>query len=207
MKKFTKLFLSCAAVAAITGAVASSAMAANELTATYDAEAGTITIGDYTDVANDDTLLVLKPGADDTAVKDSDIVQIDQQADAFKTVVVGTLEDGTYTVKIGGDGNIYTGTFTVGSQSTTHDVLMGDVDLNNRITSNDALQVLKYSADSDSCISTDDQKIAADVDANSRITSNDALQVLKYSADSETNSKTGQTAVVDDATGTVKEYK
>ncbi len=206
MKKFTKLFLSCAAVAALTGAVASSAMAANELTATYDAEAGTITIGDYTAVANDDTLLVLKPGADDTAVKDSDIVQIDQQADAFKTVVVGTLTDGTYTVKIGGDGNIYTGTFTVGSQSTTHEVLMGDVNENKTVNSTDAAQILKYEAGLDNAVSTDDRKIAADVNANGTINSTDAAQIMKYEAGLEIKSNVGKTAVVDE-NGTVVEYK
>ena len=206
MKKFTKLFLSCAAVAALTGAVASSAMAANELTATYDAEAGTITIGDYTDVANDDTLLVLKPGADDTAVKDSDIVQIDQQADAFKTVVVGTLEDGTYTVKIGGDGNIYTGTFTVGSQSTTHDVLMGDVNEDKEINSTDALQVMRYEAGLSNVVNTADREIASDVNADKEINSTDALQVMRYEAGLSTNSNVGKTASVDE-NGTVVEYK
>lgn len=35
MKKFSKLFLSCAAVAAVTAAVATSAMAAGEVSATY----------------------------------------------------------------------------------------------------------------------------------------------------------------------------
>lgn len=35
MKKFSKLFLSCAAVAAVTAAVATSAMAAGEISAKY----------------------------------------------------------------------------------------------------------------------------------------------------------------------------
>ena len=35
MKKFSKLFLSCAAVAAVTAAVATSAMAAGEISAAY----------------------------------------------------------------------------------------------------------------------------------------------------------------------------
>ena len=37
MKKFSKLFLSCAAVAAVTAAVATSAMAAGGISATYTA--------------------------------------------------------------------------------------------------------------------------------------------------------------------------
>ena len=43
MKKFSKLFLSCAAVAAVTAAVATSAMAAGEISATYTAAGENVT--------------------------------------------------------------------------------------------------------------------------------------------------------------------
>ena len=42
MKKFSKLFLSCAAVAAVTAAVATSAMAAGEISAEYSAETASL---------------------------------------------------------------------------------------------------------------------------------------------------------------------
>ena len=66
MKKFSKLFLSCAAVAAVTAAVATSAMAAG-ISATYapaDAthETATLTIDASGYTAAQKTLLVLKPG-------------------------------------------------------------------------------------------------------------------------------------------------
>ena len=44
MKKFSKLFLSCAAVAAVTAAVATSAMAAGEISAEYSAETASLKI-------------------------------------------------------------------------------------------------------------------------------------------------------------------
>ena len=76
MKKFSKLFLSCAAVAAVTAAVATSAMAAG-ISATYapaDAthETATLTIDASGYTAAQKTLLVLKPGKTLETVKVSE---------------------------------------------------------------------------------------------------------------------------------------
>ena len=58
MKKFSKLFLSCAAVAAVTAAVATSAMAAGEISDEYSAETSMLKITTkYT--ADQKTLLIV----------------------------------------------------------------------------------------------------------------------------------------------------
>ncbi len=93
MKKFSKLFLSCAAVAAVTAAVATSAMAAG-ISATYapaDAthETATLTIDASGYTAAQKTLLVLKPGKtlETVKVSEGDVLQIDQQ-DGNDTITV-----------------------------------------------------------------------------------------------------------------------
>ena len=106
MKKFSKLFLSCAAVAAVTAAVATSAMAAG-ISATYapaDAthETATLTIDASGYTAAQKTLLVLKPGKtlETVKVSEGDVLQIDQQ-DGNDTITVALpkdLADGKYTV-------------------------------------------------------------------------------------------------------------
>jgi hypothetical protein len=65
---------------------------------------------------NSQTLLVLDK-VDLQTVASEDIKQIDQDdsGESFSTVTVGALKDGTYEVRIGGDGTIQTATFTVGS--------------------------------------------------------------------------------------------
>ena len=106
MKKFSKLFLSCAAVAAVTAAVATSVMAAG-ISATYapaDAthETATLTIDASGYTAAQKTLLVLKPGKtlETVKVSEGDVLQIDQQ-DGNDTITVALpkdLADGKYTV-------------------------------------------------------------------------------------------------------------
>lgn len=98
MKKFSKLFLSCAAVAAVTAAVATSAMAAG-ISATYapaDAthETATLTIDASGYTAAQKTLLVLKPGKtlETVKVSEGDVLQIDQQ-DGNDTITVALPKD------------------------------------------------------------------------------------------------------------------
>ena len=106
MKKFSKLFLSCAAVAAVTAAVATSAMAAG-ISATYapaDAthETATLTIDASGYTAAQKTLLVLKPGVtlDKIDVDKGDVLQIDQKDgnDSIAVALPKNLADGKYTV-------------------------------------------------------------------------------------------------------------
>lgn len=118
MKKFTKLFLSCAAIAALTATVAVSAMAdevtvnmkgEKPTTATYDTETGKITFNAPEDIAADKaaTFVVFPSDANATELAATDIVAIDQTASGVrfdKSGVKGKPEaadEKTYTVKLG----------------------------------------------------------------------------------------------------------
>ena len=165
MKKFTKLFLSCAAVAAVTAAVATSAMAAGNISATYardkdpntgvDLATGTVSIKlpeDYT--AETKTLLILKPGADKTKIEPAKILQIDQGDKIVKATVPALTEDGyfdseqkepmkgTYTVLMGGTGvdKVYETTFNIGGSNQ----LLGDVNNDKAIDTEDASSILQH---------------------------------------------------------------
>lgn len=182
MKKFTKLFLSCAAVAAVTAAVATSAMAADKtLTASYSvaegASVGTVTI---TCASEDEakTLLILKPGADKTAIKADDILQIDQ-AGTIATATVPVLDEeadkGTYTVLMGGtSGDIYEGTFRIGSAG----VLIGDVNGDEDITLADATKIVGFKMKGQEL--SEEAKLAADTNQDEDITLGDATCIVNY---------------------------
>ena len=143
MKKFSKLFLSCAAVAAVTAAVATSAMAAG-ISATYTpAETGATTASlkittKYT--ADQKTLLIVPSSVSLDKVTADDVVQIDQNAEIVDVVLPADLKDGTYTVYMGGDGQVYSDTFRVGAGK----VLIGDADQDGFVDGGDATAILKY---------------------------------------------------------------
>lgn len=203
MKKFSKLFLSCAAVAAVTAAVATSAMAADSLGAierTSGASADSISITlpeTYANESGQKTLLILAPNYlnDDGTINTAKVLQIDQDAftdqDADKAGVQVVVpikklveptadadnDKGTYTVRMGGtSGKIYNGTFTVGQS----DIKLGDVDGNGKIDSRDSLMVLEF--DGGNRQLTDEQKQAADVTHNNVIDSRDALKIIEFDA-------------------------
>lgn len=185
MKKFSKLFLSCAAVAAVTAAVATSAMAAG-ISATYapaDAthETATLTIDASGYTAAQKTLLVLKPGKTLATVKvsEGDVLQIDQQ-DGNDTITVALpkdLADGKYTVCMGGDGQVYSTNFKVGNASS---VLVGDVNQDTKINLSDATGVVQH-AMKVKAITDADALIAADANDDSKINLSDATCIVKYS--------------------------
>lgn len=185
MKKFSKLFLSCAAVAAVTAAVATSAMAAG-ISATYapaDAthETATLTIDASGYTAAQKTLLVLKPGKtlETVKVSEGDVLQIDQQ-DGNDTITVALpkdLADGKYTVYMGGDGQVYSTNFKVGNASS---VLVGDVNQDTEINLSDATGVVQH-AMKVKAITDADALIAADANDDSKINLSDATCIVKYS--------------------------
>lgn len=185
MKKFSKLFLSCAAVAAVTAAVATSAMAAG-ISATYapaDAthETATLTIDASGYTAAQKTLLVLKPGKtlETVKVSEGDVLQIDQQ-DGNDTITVALpkdLADGKYTVYMGGDGQVYSTNFKVGNASS---VLVGDVNQDTKINLSDVTGVVQH-AMKVKAITDADALIAADANDDSKINLSDATCIVKYS--------------------------
>ena len=150
MKKFSKLFLSCAAVAAVTAAVATSAMAAGEVSATYTPAADGATTAslkittNYT--ADQKTLLIVPSSITLDKVSADDVVQIDQNADIVDVVLPANLKDGTYTVYMGGDGQVYSTNFKVGT-GTDEEYIVGDSNSDGKIRTGDANAILWYTVD------------------------------------------------------------
>lgn len=185
MKKSMKKFIvACAAVSAITAAAGMSAMAAE-----YNAENNSVAITVPAEAAVDTqkTILVI-PQDKETSVTDADIYYINQDADLGTTALLkgDSLADGTYVVKIGyykADGTfaIANDSFTVGNDTPVKTILIGDVDLNKRITTNDASKILAHTSKVETL--TGDPEIAArKCDGNERITANDASEILKYTS-------------------------
>ena len=184
MKKFSKLFLSCAAVAAVTAAVATSAMAAaNDISAKYTAEAGAKTASlkitaNYT--ADQKTLLIVPSSVtlETVKVSEGDVLQIDQQ-DGNDTITVALpkdLADGKYTVYMGGDGQVYSTNFKVGNASS---VLVGDVNQDASITLGDATAIVRHKTGA-ATITDADALIAADTNYDDSITLGDATCIVMY---------------------------
>lgn len=180
MKKFSKLFLSCAAVAAVTAAVATSAMAAGEVSATYTPAADGATTAslkittNYT--ADQKTLLIVPSSVTLDKVSADDVVQIDQNADIVDVVLPANLKDGKYTVYMGGDGQVYSTNFNVGNVSS---VLIGDVNQDDEVTLADATEIiLDYVGTKE--ITNADAKVAADCNDDEDITLGDATCIINY---------------------------
>ena len=180
MKKFSKLFLSCAAVAAVTAAVATSAMAAGEVSATYTPAADGATTAslkittNYT--ADQKTLLIVPSSVSLDKVSADDVVQIDQNADIVDVVLPANLKDGTYTVYMGGDGQVYSTNFKVGNASS---VLVGDVNQDASITLGDATAIVRHKTGA-ATITDADALIAADTNYDDSITLGDATCIVMY---------------------------
>lgn len=194
MKKFTKLFLSCAAIAALTATVAVSAMAEEvtinmngetPTTATYDTETGTLKFTKPSDMdAAKAATFVAFPGAELT---DEKIVGIDQSASGVKFDNAGlkgkpqapaedAAEKTTYTVKLGyfnedGQFKILEGTlFSAG-------VMVGDASQDGDIMINDAVLIVDHLNGSEL---TGDALKAADASGDGDIMINDAVLVVDY---------------------------
>lgn len=180
MKKFSKLFLSCAAVAAVTAAVATSAMAAGEISATYTAAGEnataklTIDASGYT--ADQKTLLIVPSSVSLDKVTDGDVVQIDQNAEIVDVVLPADLKDGKYTVYMGGDGQVYSTNFNVGNVSS---VLIGDVNQDASITLGDATAIVRHKTGA-APITDADALIAAETNYDDSITLGDATCIVMY---------------------------
>lgn len=180
MKKFSKLFLSCAAVAAVTAAVATSAMAAGEISATYTAAGEnettaklTIDASGYT--ADQKTLLIVPSSVSLDKVTADDVVQINQNAEIVDVVLPADLKDGKYTVYMGGDGQVYSTNFKVGNASS---VLVGDATQDDSIDLDDATAVVKHYMEMNTL--TGDALIAADANGDESVDLDDATCIVKY---------------------------
>lgn len=181
MKKFTKLFLTCAAVTAVTAAVATTAMAADvtggQLTGTY--ADGQLTLTGLTDKA--ETVLVLKAGTDTKAVKDADILYVNQ--DEFSTIkLMGapSEEDAAGAIVLVGytDDN---GQFAIlqGKIGGGASALIGDVNLDEDISLADATAIVLHYTET-KLITDEGAKLAADTNADEDITLADATCIVNY---------------------------
>lgn len=185
--KLKKLLIASAVVAAVAGAMSTAAFAEGDFVATY--ENGTVTLGAYTEIATDNTMVIVDTGADGeklTEINEENIHQINQQAGAYTAIPVGELAPGKYEVRIGGDGNLYSAIFEVKGEagdSPYYDdgtVLLGNASLDSEgtIDSEDVLIVLDYTVGERDY--TKDQLQAMDVNESTNIDSEDVLIVLDY---------------------------
>lgn len=136
-KSLTKLIASCAAVAAVSTAMAVSASAA-----TYENGTLTPSITSAAETGKQATVLVYKADSADTEATAENIVYIDQAAkteDLWKTISVTFDEGAKYVIKMGGEGA------TVASEVYGKaDVMIGDVNLDGEIKVNDAVAIIDY---------------------------------------------------------------
>jgi hypothetical protein len=130
-----------------------------------------------------------------------DITQIDQNDTgvSFSSVTVGTLADGTYEVRIGGDGTVQTATFTVGEAETPSDeyvtVIFGDADNEDGLDSGDITKVARGVAGSTAnkglvgknCVIDGQTVIFGDADNEDGLDSGDITKVARGVAGSTAN--------------------
>lgn len=181
MKALKKALLACATVGALSAVVATSAFAA-----TYDKDTGKVsTEKDLSTYTGQMTVLVIEKGADEKegGIVAEDILYIDQTeaaAGIFQGMGVkgGSLANGTYVVKIGGENvdAILTEEFTVGGR----EIQLGDCDGIKGIDGGDVLAVFDHMAEIK--VLTDDALIAADCDGITGIDGGDVLAVFDHMA-------------------------
>ena len=225
MKKFTKLFLSCAAVAAVTAAVATSAMAAGEITGGVTGVTGDVTVpetgavtitnlsvGETPDANTQVTFLVFK-GTADTDISADSVKGIDQGTAVQPTnnglksdVTVPESGQETYTVKVGyykdGAFAVKSGTFKLGTP-TGDDIIIGDVNDTEDVDSFDADAILWYgvseskSANTGKTInlSAGGTLLVGDVNDTEDVDSFDADAILWYGVSESKSGRTGETVV------------
>ena len=209
MKKFTKLFLSCAAVAALTAAVATSAMAADsmrgQITGTYDA--GTLTLT-APNAADEFKTVVVLDAADVAAdpntvqIKSKNVIGIDQVTESEIVVKLDTTKVDTankeYTVLIGGSaGQIYEGTFGKVSGVTFK---IGDINISGKIDLTDGTMLLRHIAELDrtgkagvtTSATVDGNAVTiGDINVNGKIDLTDSTMLLRYIAELDRTGKAG----------------
>lgn len=200
---FKKALMTCAAVGALSVAMAASAFAANELTVsqdkTDDVENGKVSItAGLDDASGQMTVLIFAEGADtdEDGLTADEILYIDQLAATTENLFQGMgirstaiengkLKAGTYTVLVGSDAagaTILSGTLTVSAGGRT--IQLGECDgLTAAVNAGDALAVLKHA--SGSTLLTGDALVAAECDGlTAAINAGDALAILKHASGS-----------------------
>ena len=199
--KLKKILFVSAAVAAMTGVMATGALAA-DITAEWNAETQSVVITGAEDKGDANTILVLATNEDGsvlTEVTESDIKQINEQSDAYTTVKVGDLPAGTYEVRVGGDGTVDSALFNVGSNPDNPYAdstrLIGDVDGLSGINGTDVTYVLNHATSVSSL--TGESLQAADVNDDGAANGTDATYLINYTVGVDTTTIDGEKTVGD----------
>jgi hypothetical protein len=194
MKKSMKKFMvACAAVSAMTAVAGMSAMAAE-----YSADTNTATYAVPAAADSTQMTVLVIPEGSKGSVQDSDILYINQ--DEKGGAVNGTaalkgtdkLADGNYLVMVGyydadSTFKIAEDTFTVGDVNPGVDVLIGDVNGNKRIATDDATLVLQHTSGKTVLTGTGFAAAAYCDGSNTRIATSDASEILKYASGKATD--------------------
>lgn len=201
--KLKKILLASAIVASLAGIMATSSFAEEaKMTATWDAASKSVIIENCPTAAARKTLLVLttnKDGSQLTNVAEENIKQIDEQTDAYTKVPVGDLADGTYEVRVGGDGTIAYAMFTVSTapdnpyKNSTR--LIGDIDGNGSIGLSDAGLAINHELGTATL--TGESLQAGDVDGNLGVGLSDAGYIISYELGTDTSTIDGKKTVAD----------
>lgn len=194
---FKKALMTCAAVGALSVAMAASAFAANELTVvqdkTADVENGKVSITAGLDNASGQmTVLIFAEGADtdDDGLTADEILYIDQlaattdnlfQGMGIRSTAIedGKLKAGNYTVLVGSDAagaTILSGTLTVSEDGK---VLLGDVNGDTAVNTLDMIKMAKHIGEIE--IITDETLLKnANVVSDDAINTLDLIKLAKY---------------------------
>ena len=182
--KLKKILFVSAAVAAMTGVMATGALAA-DIVAEWDSGTQSVVITDGITDRDVYTVLVLATdnGAAKTEIVEEDIKQINEQSEKYTEIKVGDLPAGTYEIRVGGDGTLDTGMFTVSgdpdnpyADSTRK---MGDVNGDNSVTLVDTVPIINH--DMETAILTGEALQAADVGDDGDVTLIDTVPIINYS--------------------------
>ena len=195
--KLKKILLASATVAAFSAVMSISALAANTITPEYTPATATktavVTVADapvFTD-GSSYTMLILNTnnGAVLTTIANTDIKQIGEEPVTYKNVEipVGDLTAGaTYEVRMGGDGNLWTGTFTVPKATPDNPWAsstrkLGDVAKDDKITLADTVPIINHYLES--TLLTGEDLQSADVTDDGKITLGDTVPIINYQLD------------------------
>ena len=210
MKKLTKIIFSCAAVAALTAALGTAALADEEAptlkatvkgtpTLTVDAESiltGTISLTAVDTGAEQTILVFTTDNADAPTVADEDIEYINQKSEQFTSApLMKAVAEGTYVIRVGGSNGGYKEAIIEvkadngggGGDDTDPNApqdptrKLGDVKKNDKIQVNDAAAIATYAAGLGEELTGDDL-LAADANLNGKVQVNDAAMVAADAA-------------------------
>lgn len=193
MKNLSKLIISIGAVAVASAALALSALAVDTVNGTYDPKTGVVTLDPFDSTGDQQTLLVLTEDVEAITSENSDVIaQVDQDTSITSFVLEENLTSGTYYIRIGGtNGEIRTGTLTIGSGVDTVTIKVGDANLDDLINASDVGYIMRCSnkyttrignaGESRIKASDNSEVVIGDANLDGNINASDVGYVMRYS--------------------------